>query len=697
MLAIYKRELRSYLHTVTGALFIAATLILTGIYFTAYNLLSGSPYISYGLSSSTFLFMITIPVLTMKILADERKNKTDQLILTAPVSVGKIVLAKYFAMTTIFMMAIALVCFYPAALSFFGEIPFGESYTAILGYALFGLTGIGIGMLVSSLCESQVIAAVLTFLVLFVGYMMSGICSLISSTGNLLTQLLGCFDLLTPLDNFFNGLLDIGGVVYYISLISLFIFLTTQSIQKRRWSISTKSIKTGAYSSTLIIIVFAAVVMANLTVKELPADLTQIDVTSQKLYSLTDDTKHLVEGLEQDITIYVINSEENADETVETTLERYAQLSGHIKVEYKDPLVSPNFYREFADSVSANSLIVVSGDRSKVIDYNSLYEMEYDYYSYSSTVTGYDAEGQITSAIDYVTNEEIPVVYQIEGHGEAALENSFTEVLSKENVELSTISLLQYDKIPEDAACILLLAPTTDLSSDDADKIIAYLENGGKAVISVTLTDGTLPNFDRVLEACGVTNTYGMILENDRNYYYQSPYYLLPNVEYSEVTGDIYSSNYIFSPYTMRLKFDKENEERTVEVFLSTSESAYAKADPATAETLEYEEGDVQGTFDIAALITEGETEVAVIASSHVFTDSADSMVSGANSTLFGNIIAQFTGKEESISVAAKSYSMDNITVSQTGIILLGLLFTVVLPLAILAGGIVVWVRRRRR
>lgn len=697
MLAIYKRELRSYLHTVTGALFIAATLILTGIYFTAYNLLSGSPYISYALSSSTFLFMITVPVLTMKILADERKNKTDQLILTAPVSIGKIVLAKYLAMATIFLMAIAFVCLYPIALSFFGEIPFGESYTAILGYTLFGLTGIAIGMFVSSACESQVIAAVLTFLILFVGYMMSGICSLISNTGNLLTKLLGCFDLLTPLDNFFNGLLDVSGIVYYLSLIVLFIFLTTQSIQKRRWSISTKSIKTGAYSSTLILIVFAAVVMANLTVKELPADVTQIDVTSQKLYSLTDDTKTLLENLEQDITIYVINSEENADETVDTTLDRYAEASEHIKIEYKDPLVSPNFYREFADSISTNSLIVVSGERSKVIDYNSLYVMEYDYYSYNSTVTGYDAEGQITSAIDYVTNEAIPMVYQIEGHGEAALETSFTEVLSKENVELSTINLLQYDEIPKDAACILLLAPATDLSSDDADKIISYLQNGGKAVISVTLTDSALPNFDRVLEAYGVTNNYSMIVESDRNYYYQSPYYLLPNVDYSDVTADIYSSNYIFSPYTMSLDFDMENENRTVEVFLSTSENAYAKADPVTAETFEYVEGDVRGTFNTGVLITEEETKLAVISSGYVFTESANSMVSGANSKLFGNIIAQFTGKEESISIAAKNYSMGNIAVSQTGIILLGLLFTVALPVAILASGIVVWARRRKR
>lgn len=697
MAAIYKRELRSYLHTVTGALFIAATLVLTGIYFTAYNLLNGYPYVSYALNAATFLFMITIPVLTMKILAEERKNKTDQLILTAPVSVGKIVLAKYFAMVTILLMAIVVVCFYPVALSFFGEIPLKESYTAIFGYTLFGMTGIAIGMLISSLCESQVIAAVLTFLVIFVGYMMSGICSLISSSGNLITKILLCFDLTAPLENLFGGIFDLTGIVYYVSLILLFIFLTTQSIQKRRWSISTKSIKTGAYSSTLILIVFAAVIMANLTVKELPTDLTQLDVTSQKLYSLTEDTKTMIGRLEDDVTIYVISSEKNADDTVAKTLDRYAQLSKHIQIEYKDPLVSPNFYKTFADSVSSNSLIVVSGERSKVIDYYDLYEQEFDYYTYSSSVTGYDAEGQITSAIDYVTNEDLPKVYQLEGHGEAALETSFTEVLSKENVEIETINLLQYDEVPEDAQAILLLAPTTDLSSDDADKIISYLQNGGKAVISVTLTEKELPNFDWVLAAYGITNTYAMVVEGDRNYYSQSPYYLLPEVESSDLTSEIYNQKYIFAPYTMALTFDTENEDRTVETFLYTSESAYAKADPMTVETLEYEEGDVQGSFPVGALVTEGDTEIAVIASGYVFTESASSMVSGANSTLFGNIIAKFAGKENSISIASKSYSMDNITVSQTGVILLGLLFTIVLPLVILVFGVVVWIRRRKR
>lgn len=697
MTAIYKRELRSFFQTVTGNLFVAATLMLTGLYFAAYNLLNGYPYVSYTLSSATFLFLITIPVLTMRILAEEKKNRTDQLILTAPVSVGKIVWAKYLAMATVFMSAILIICIYPVILSFFGEISWTESYTGILGYALFGLTCIAIGLFVSSICESQIIAAVLTFILLFSGYMMSGICSLISSGGNILTRILGCFDLTTPLDNFFNGLLDLNSVVYYISLIILFNFLTYQSIQKRRWSISTKSLKMGAFSSTMIIVGIAVAVMANLTVRELPADVTQIDMTSNQLYSLTDDTKAALSALDQDVTIYVIASENGCDETVRRTLERYESLTGHIQIVYKDPLTTPNFYQNYTDSLSSNSLIVECGERARVIDYYELYESSYDYYSFESTVTGYDAEGQITSAIDYVTSKEIPVVYQLEGHGESVLETSFVEALEKENAELVTINLLQYDEIPEDAACVLLLAPTTDLSADDADKVISYLQNGGKAIVTVNLTEEELPNFDRVLENYGVENTYRIVLENNRNYYYQSPYYLLPQIEYTSVTENIASAGYIFAPYSMGLVFDTQSEERTVEPILTSSENAYAKADPLSVETLDFVQGDTLGPFTLGAMIMEDETELAVLASGYIFTENADAMVSGTNSSLFTNLLAGFLGKEESSSIPVKSYTLENLMVSQNSIILWGLLFTLILPLTILAAGIVVWLRRRKR
>ena len=176
MTAIYKRELKSFFHSFIGWIFVAATLFIMGIYFTVFNMLAGYPTISYVLQSVVFLFIITIPILTMRTLAEERKYKTDQLILTAPISVGKIVAAKYFALVTVFAIPTVIIGITPSFLALSGNFQVGLSYTALLGFFLYGCLGLAIGLLLSSLTESVVIAAVLTFVTLFLGYIMSGLC-----------------------------------------------------------------------------------------------------------------------------------------------------------------------------------------------------------------------------------------------------------------------------------------------------------------------------------------------------------------------------------------------------------------------------------------------------------------------------------------------------------------------------------------
>ena len=230
MKAILKRELKAYFQTVIGWLFIAATLALFGLYFYVYNMYYGSPDITSTLSAITFVFLITVPVLTMRSLAEDRKNKTDQLILTAPVSVEKIVAAKFLATAGVFTACVLIICISPLIMSIFGTVAYAQSYVGVLGFWLYGLACIAIGTFVSSLTESVVISAVLTFVMLFLGYMMSSITNLISSTGNLLTKILGCYDLMTHMDNLLSGILDISGIVYYVTLIILFLFLTVQSI-----------------------------------------------------------------------------------------------------------------------------------------------------------------------------------------------------------------------------------------------------------------------------------------------------------------------------------------------------------------------------------------------------------------------------------------------------------------------------------
>ncbi len=288
MLAIYKRELKSYFDSMIGYVFIAFLIIFTGIYFMAYNLNYGYPYFSYVLTGIIFIYFIAIPILTMRSFAEERHSKTDQLLLTAPVSLFQVVMGKYLAMVSILAMPCAVYLLFPLMIKAQGTAYILVDYVSILMFFLLGCLYIAIGMFVSSLTESQIIAAISTFGVFLVIYLWSGILEflpdaasanmliivlglsalvffawrmtqnwfvgvvlevvaiaanvilyLVKSTvyESLLSEVLGKLDLVSIFQNVSeNQLFDVSGVVMYLSLIGFFVFLTMEMIQKRRWS-----------------------------------------------------------------------------------------------------------------------------------------------------------------------------------------------------------------------------------------------------------------------------------------------------------------------------------------------------------------------------------------------------------------------------------------------------------------------------
>lgn len=288
MLAIYKRELRSYFQSMTGCVFVAFLVLFTGIYFTAYNLTAGYPYFSYTLSGSLIVFIVGIPLITMRSFSEERKNKTDQLLLTAPVSLTKVVLGKYFAMATVAAVPNLIFCLFPLIIKMNGTAYLKVDYISIAVFFLLGCVYLAIGMFMSTLTESQIIAFVSTFGVLLLLYLWNGIIEFLPSTAsgclvgllliisviifyiwqmtlnwvlsavleavcvvgciiayfvksslfeNLLSRLLGKLafaDVFTGITQ--NHIVDLSGIVLYLSVIAVFIFLTVQTIQKRRWS-----------------------------------------------------------------------------------------------------------------------------------------------------------------------------------------------------------------------------------------------------------------------------------------------------------------------------------------------------------------------------------------------------------------------------------------------------------------------------
>lgn len=713
MLAIFKREFKSLFWNITGWLFIGITLALFGLYFFVYNLSYGYPYISYSLSAIAFLFMVTVPILTMRVLAEEKHAKTDQLLLTAPISVGKIVLGKFLALALVYTICIGVICVAPLVLMIFGEVPLAETYVGILGFWLYGLATIAIGTFVSSLTESQVISAVVSFGLIFVGYMMSSICSVISSSGNLLTKILGCYDLYTPLDDFFNGTLSVTGIVYYLSVIALALFLTEQMIQKRRWTISRNMISTSVFSTGMIAIVVALTVVVNLIASALPETYTQIDATSQKLYSITEDTEKYLDTLKDDVTLYVMVNKNSKDDNVDRTLQKYASASKHVKVKYVDPNVSPTFASKYTDSdVTSNSIIVVCGDRSKVIDYNSdIYEYSYDS-SYNYSVTGYDCEGQVTAAIQYVTSESTTNVYELTGHDESTLSGDFSEVFQKRFMNVGSLSLLTVDAIPEDCQALFITAPQSDLSEDDLSKLSQYLGNGGKIYLSIDYSKwNDLTNFKKLLSDNSIETTESLLAETDRSYYYQSPFYLLPNVENTEVSSSVAGMTQVFVPYSVGLTYTGEDDSN-VTSFMTTSDTTIAKAaaniaavqsQADAANIASVQDGDTQGQYSLGMMVTnENGGELCVLGSAMMCTDSANQIVSGHNATLFNGIVNALVttddgNSDNAVVIAAKDYTVSNLTVSANAMLVYGILWGIFMPIALIIIGIIVWARRRKR
>jgi len=692
MSAILKREFKAFFQSVTGWLFLAVILCLFGLYFYIYNLLYGYPNVSYPLSSIVFILLITIPVLTMRVLSEERKLKTDQLILTSPVSVIKVVLGKYFAVAAVFTIAMLFISITPVLLGMFGAVPFAESYAAIFGFWLYGLTGIAIGVFVSSVTESQVIAAVLSFALLFIGYMMDGITSFISSSGNILTRILNAYNLSAGMDKFFGGMLDLKAVIYYVSMIALFLFFTERSLQRRRGG-------AGVFHIGFIAVALVCVIGINFIADKLPAAASSIDLTDKKIYTLTDETKEILKGLDEKITIYVLANEKEQDTTLKETLDRFKSVQPKIDIVYKDPDVSPTFYTGYSeDALTSNSLIVEGENRYKVIDYNDIYIYEVDYSTYQSTLTGYDGEGQITSAIYYVTDDAGQKIYQITGHNEMELSGAFLKSVEKLNIETGSLHLLEHEEIPEDACGLIINAPTTDFSEDDVRKILDYLDTGKKALIVTAYTTEEMKNFNQLLDHYNISMAPGLIIEGSSSNYVQNPFYLLPEIESSTVTEKA-KEGYIFAPYAQGIQYPaEENETITYTPLLTTSESAYAKQDVESADSYEKGENDLDGPFTIGLLasVNDTKTQVYVIASEGLFTDSVSEQVYGNNANLFTSIISSFADEDASAVIAVKNYELSRLIVNQQVSVFGGIFGTIVVPALLLIIGIVIWIRRRK-
>ena len=697
MTAIYKRELKSYFCTMTGWVFLAVNIFITGLYFVSMNLTFGEPDLSYTLNSVIFMFIFSIPVLTMKAISEERKQKTDQLILTSSVSVWRIVCAKYLAMLTVFIIPVLIFSCFPVIMSAFGTAAVTESYCSLAGFFLLGAACIAIGLFISSLTESRVVSAILTIAVLFVTYQVDGIAYMISSEGNLFTAFLEIFNITGNFSKMSGGIFDLSSLVYFLSVIYVCLFLTVQMIRKRSYTVSRKGIAPGAYSIGMTVTAVAAVVFVNLSFAALPDRYTQIDMTSNRLYSLTDASESALKSLDKDIVIYVLNSEDDEDTLLGNTLDKMQEASSHITVEYRDPVEYPDFYKDYTDgNISFNSLIITCGDKYRVIDFSDCYTTSFDYSTFQQTAEGYDGEGQLISAIDYVTRDSLDRIYLLTGHGERSLGKEFSEALTKANIETEELNLLTVDSVPDDAKAIYIAAAHTDLTEDEASKLDAYIKKGGKLIVEAAYCgsyENEMPYFSRVLAEFGVSIEDGQILEKDRSKYFERESDRLPDVMSDELTEGVYGESYVFMPGAQSIAENASSEDTEVTALVKTGDSSVL----ADSEGNEIKEGSFNTAIHSVKTLEGTEAELILYACESVFTDEINAMTTGGNLRLFSNAASGFTGSESNISIPVKNLSGDYLMVSQGTRFEITVFLTVLIPVLLLASGFVIMYKRRKR
>lgn len=472
-----------------------------------------------------------------------------------------------------------------------------------------------------------------------------------------------------------------------------------------------KRLKLGILSAAGVTAILALAVTVNILIGQL--DIAW-DMTSQKVYSISEQTRSILKGLEQDITIYILNSEENIPVDYRQILRQYEKGSNHIKLLYRDLTVYPGFASEYSGGTETkeNSMLVVCGDRQVYLNSDDFQRtvMNPDY-TYS---TSYELEPLLTGAINSVNDGRTSIIYQTVGHselsltsasqtdGDVVLSSSVLSGLTRDNFRVEDLSLLNEDAVPEDADIVVIHAPVSDFSEADCDKLRAYLERGGNVyyIMDAALE---LDNLNALMREYGIEAAEGIVLEQDTSMIYgggsesATPTYILPVVEDTEITHDLYSSHLpLIIPVAKGLTLHSDSK-NTVTGLLTTSDYAYSKVN-LYSQYLSREDEDIVGPFYLAALSEREEGgSLIVLASVNVLADNVDEVVSGNNSDFFLNGLNYMAGDTDKISIRGKEVSFDYNIYSSNEALWIGGMAILGIPLLILLTGIIVVVYRKKR
>ena len=447
--------------------------------------------------------------------------------------------------------------------------------------------------------------------------------------------------------------------------------------------IGTKAFRKGSYSTVIMVVIIAIVIAANVMFSKLPTAARNIDVSSNNLYSIGDTTHSVLDGLKNDVEIIVIKDKESTDKRISTLLAKYADYSDHIKVTYKDPVLYPSVLTTY-DTEENNIVIKCDAtDKTTKVAFSDIIVTSTSYYG-STYETSFDGEGQLTKAIDYVSNENNKLIYTISGHGESNLGKNISELISKSNFNVKSVNLLVDNGIPDDCDMLICNQPTKDLADDELKLLIEYMENGGKMTVVLADTTTETPNFDALMADYGISKVNGYIADTER-YYGQNVYQIFPNYSSGDITGKFGSEEYTLLFGSLGLKVEK-TDGVTVDEFLTTSNKGAAVVG---------ENDYTEGKYTLAAAATKDESRFTVFGSASIIDDKFKSYYTNLmDLQVFMNSITANFDDVSNISIDSISLQTTYNTIANgSGI---GAIFIGIIPVALLILGFLRWFGRRK-
>lgn len=449
----------------------------------------------------------------------------------------------------------------------------------------------------------------------------------------------------------------------------------------------------GNYSLGISVVVIAIAVVLALLVGLLPDSVKEIDLSSSKVYTIGDTTKGLLAELQDTVKLTVIAETTGLDPRIDKLVNQYAEASDKITVEYVDPVSNPSGLEAVG---GYNNTIVVenttTGKTKNVYFEEIVLVDEYTYYSTGEVVeTEFDGEGRLTSAINYVTNENNAKIYLTEGHGETALGNTVTKRLDQLSIETESLSLLLGSNVPDDCTMLIMNGPTADISEMERVMLSEYLNKGGSVMYLASYEGSALPNLEAFLKEYGITMTNAYIADLER-YYQSSPYYIFPVIK---TTGSEITSTFTDDQLVLLIESHgftltaPERDTITDTAFMTTSQNA-----EAVSKTEQVSGQYVLGAAAKESLENGEATLIAFSSQSLIEEEILAAFPSLINADVFMNAVTSVMPEIENISIPSKSLQITNNTVAGGGI--WRALFVIIIPIALLVSGFIIWNRRRK-